>query len=135
MSTPLLSSYKLPKLSDVPLIATTAEALAIFGELLESAYTPNTLLDDVLVIAKDQSSDSSTSPRPRVRKKKKHAHRKEDVTFEKDFARLTTSLVASKMAGETVCIEDLRPTLEDVGAAIAAAVLEALTEETAAELI
>ncbi|CAD6267831.1 unnamed protein product [Miscanthus lutarioriparius] len=130
------------------------KALAIFSELLEAAYTPNTLLDldDVLAIAKDQSSstqskdgrrrrssstDSSTPPTPpraRRRKKKKHARRKEDVALEKDLGRLT-SLVASEMAGASVRAEDLRPSVEDVGVLIAAAVLETLTEEAAAELM
>ncbi|KXG23455.1 uncharacterized protein LOC8064071 [Sorghum bicolor] len=131
------------------------KALAIFGELLEAAYTPNALLDDVdvVAIAKDRSrstqsedgrrrcssTDSSSTPptTPRARrrrKKKKHARRKEDVPLEKDLGRLT-SLVASDMAVASVGAEDLRPSVEDVGVLIAAAVLEALTEETAAELI
>ncbi|KAJ1265368.1 hypothetical protein BS78_08G071500 [Paspalum vaginatum] len=102
------------------------KALAIFSELLEAAYTPASLLEDLLAHAKaDRSKDGPTPPR--ARKEKGHGHRHHAHREEKDLGRVSAALVASEMGGA----EELWAWAQDV----AAAVLDALTEETASELM
>ncbi|RLN28783.1 uncharacterized protein C2845_PM05G17790 [Panicum miliaceum] len=123
------------------------KAFVLFSELLDAACAPTTLLH-LLANArrykpKDgprRSTDGGSTPPPTRRARKKnssHARREpddDDAPLERDLAAVTT-LVASEMPGARVRPEDLRPSAQDVGADIAAAVLEALTEEAAAELL
>ncbi|XP_062204229.1 uncharacterized protein LOC133906367 [Phragmites australis] len=115
------------------------KAFIIFRELLQAAYTPTLL--DLLADAKDINSNpkdclcnnsaSTTAPKP-VPPRNTRAQW-EDL-LEEELARLT-DLIASEVAGAWLHPGDVRPERRDVGADIVATVLEALTEETAAELM
>ncbi|PUZ67122.1 hypothetical protein GQ55_3G407800 [Panicum hallii var. hallii] len=124
------------------------KAFVLFSELLEAACTPTTLLHLLANARQYKPKDgrrrgtdggSTPPPRRRARKKKKnssHTRREpdDDSPLERDLAAVT-ALVASEMPGARVRAEDLRPSAQDVGADIAAAVLDALAEEAAAELL
>ncbi|CAL4892247.1 unnamed protein product [Urochloa decumbens] len=128
------------------------KAFVLFSDLLEAAYAPTTLVH-LLANARQQDSVNTSkkdvrSPPPppqqlrRRRRsrncKKKHARRdaEEDAAFERDLA-TATALVASELGGGAswVRAEDVGPERGDVAGDVAAAVLEALTEEAAAELM
>ncbi|OEL30428.1 hypothetical protein BAE44_0008555 [Dichanthelium oligosanthes] len=121
------------------------KALVLFSELLEAAYTPTTLLA-LLANARDSNSklkdgrrrtntSSRTAPPWRRMREKSHAVSSEDDTLLKRDIGRVTALVASEMPCARIRPEGLRPWAQDVGADIAAAVLEALTEEAAAEML
>ncbi|CAN6329084.1 unnamed protein product [Urochloa humidicola] len=140
------------------------KAFVLFNDLLEAAYAPTTLVH-LLANARQlqysvntstdghrrrRSSDGGVSTPAKTRRRRRtrnsknnnsyaQARRREaeddDAAFERDLA-VATALVASEMpGGRRVQAEDLRPEREEVAAGVAAAVLEALTEEAAAELM
>lgn len=116
------------------------KAMAIFKELLVAAYTP-ALLDQ---LAKDSSggnrskdcrNDTTPAPAPepaRADRTTSAAHWEE--LFEAELAKVH-SLIASEMAGARVGPDVVLPERWEVGADVAAAVLDALTEEVAVELM
>jgi hypothetical protein len=90
------------------------------------------------------STPPAAPPTPRRFRKKKnknnrsHAHRADEDTlmmpFESDLA-AATALVSSELGGARVRPSDVAPEREDVAGDVAAAVLDALKEEVAAELM
>lgn len=130
-----------------------AEAFVLFSDdLLDAACAPTTLLHLLANARRYKPNDGrrrrrgtdggapTAAPRPWARKKRNsiHARREaeddDDSPFERDLAAVT-ALVASEMPGARVRAKDLRAEREDVAADIAAAVMEALAEEEAAELL
>ncbi|CAL4899399.1 unnamed protein product [Urochloa decumbens] len=138
------------------------KAFVLFSDLIEAAYAPTTLVH-LLANARQQysvntskkdghrrrcrSSDGGGStPATRRRRsrncKNKHVRRarreeEEDAAFERGLA-TATALVASELGGGAswVRAEDVGPPVrEDVAGEVAAALLDALTEEAAAELM
>ncbi|KAL5225505.1 hypothetical protein ABZP36_012144 [Zizania latifolia] len=122
--------------------AYSQRAIVIFRELLAAAYTP--ALPDHPHPVKHSSSTTATTanapaPAPAPSTSTSHttssaAASRWEETLEAELARVH-DIVASEMtaAGWSVCpIDDAR---RHVGAELAAAVLEALTEEVAAELL
>ncbi|KAK3136541.1 hypothetical protein QOZ80_5BG0438150 [Eleusine coracana subsp. coracana] len=104
------------------------KALLIFRELLQAAYSPTTLLD-ILAHAKDgRRSKTSTAGR------NNNVHWEEDLV-EEALAE-ASEIIATEMAGATAAwSRDVQPERRNVGADIAAALLDALVDETAAELM
>ncbi|KAK3139790.1 hypothetical protein QOZ80_5AG0390270 [Eleusine coracana subsp. coracana] len=104
------------------------KALLIFRELLQAAYSP-TLLGILADDAKDDSrSKTSTAAR------KNNVHWEEDV-FKEALAE-ASQIIATEMAGaKAAWSRDVQPERHNVGADIAAALLDVLVEETAAELM
>jgi hypothetical protein len=134
----LSSSANIADHVNTPLII--AEALLIFRELLQAAYSPT--LFGILADAKDdgsRSSNRSKGPGTETPTAARNVHEhceEEDDAFDDALAE-ATAVAASDMAGATrVWPGDMR-LLErrDVGADTAAAVLDALVEETATELM
>ncbi|CAL4906700.1 unnamed protein product [Urochloa decumbens] len=138
------------------------KAFVLFSDLLEAAYAPTTLVH-LLANARQQysvntskkdgrrrrssSSDGGGGSTPATRRRRsrncnnKHVRRarreaEEDAAFERGLA-TATALVASELGGASwVRAEDVGPPeREDVAGEVAAAVLDALTEEAAAELM
>ncbi|TKW28564.1 hypothetical protein SEVIR_3G336600v4 [Setaria viridis] len=118
------------------------KAFVLFSELLEAACTPTTLLS-LLANAKQFRNSSkdggggstpTTTPRRFRKKNNSHARREDTLPFERDLA-TATALVSSELAGARVRPEHVGPEREDIAADIAAAVLDAMTEEAAAELM
>ncbi|XP_062202910.1 uncharacterized protein LOC133905196 [Phragmites australis] len=115
------------------------KALVIFRELLQAAYTP-TLLDPLADAkrsnsnAKDSLCNNNASTPAPVPAPTRNKRAQWDDLFEEEQARVA-DLIASEMAGAWLHPGDVRPEGRNVGADIAAAVLEALTVEAAEELM
>jgi hypothetical protein len=116
--------------------------LLIFRELLQAAYSPTLL--GILADARDDGSRSGnrsegpgTEAPTAARNVHEHCEEEEEDAFDDALAE-ATAVVTSDMAGATGAWPgDAVRQLErrDVGADTAAAMLDALVEETATELI
>uniref|UniRef100_A0A0A8YRS0 DUF4378 domain-containing protein n=1 Tax=Arundo donax TaxID=35708 RepID=A0A0A8YRS0_ARUDO len=110
--------------------------MVIFRELLQAAYTPTLL--DLLADAKDSTSDAKDSLRNNnasTLAPARNTRARWEHLFEEELA-MVAELISSEMAaGEWLHPGDALVERRDVGADIAAAVMEALAEETAAELM
>ncbi|TVU50260.1 hypothetical protein EJB05_01626, partial [Eragrostis curvula] len=113
------------------------KALVLFMELQQTAYSPTLL--DLLANAKASSrsnrSKKSSTKTSKAARKKKHAHLKDDTLFEEALAKVTDTIATETAGSAKRWPWDVQPERGDVGTDIAVAVLDAMVEETAAELM
>lgn len=116
--------------------------MLIFRKFLQAAYSPALLAlvtDPKDSTRSNQFKDSRTRTSVAAAEKNNHAHweEEEEDVFEEALAE-ATGVIASELAGESRAAwpgGDVQPERRDVGADIAAAVMDALVEETVTEMV
>jgi hypothetical protein len=107
--------------------------LLIFRELLQAAYSPTVLR--ILADAKHGNTSKQSTTNTSTTARNRQVHREEGV-FEEEALGVATDVVTTEFSGTRAAWPGsaLQQERRDVCADFAAAVLDALVEETAAEL-
>jgi hypothetical protein len=111
-----------------------AEALLIFRELLQAAYSPTVLR--ILADAKHDNTSKRSTTNTSTTARNRQVHREEEGVFEEEALGEATDVVTTEFSGTRAAWPGsaLQQERRDVCADFAAAVLDALVEEAAAEL-